>query len=928
MTKSSTLIVSLLIGGSIFALGVPSHTVAAKTFAPKGGWQILNYENPTDAKGSYCALSKQYKGDIALTFGKNLLDEYSAALDFTVPNLDTNRAYNVKITPKDGQERSYNIRPASKRAFVINLGSKDDIFRVLVTSELLKIEIDDKKYDFKIPDMSVGQKQLNECVASLNAYNPKQKFASQNGFSAEKEAPSDALLSKPTPPPSKPTPVAQAEVAQADIIDTKDIIEQQVPQLSENAIVARISDTAPDIKEITVTPPVISPTNAELDKKISIIKSTISDPIKPVAKPPVIEIAKTEIIKETPTIESAPAIEVAPTIKAAPVQKAPIIVDANQIDDSAFFPEPAIDLEDDIIIAKPVQPPKANTDVELTVGQLPKAAVKPIIAEKSINQTTSIIQPSEAGALKVAKRIELEDSNISIAQGTSKKEGTVSRALGRIASVTEKIMPKKSVTPPAVAPIAEPEITAQYFPEVQTTAEELPKLAPEPEIKAQYFPEVQPAPTAEQPIATSELSGLKDDLMALERQQATEKARRDALSQKIDIQKDIADKAEREALIARIATLEAENRKFYEDAKQARAEIDKAVIEVANKSLDKTRDIRSQLEAAKSDNIRLSKELEEVNKLQENALVNAAASDPNLQKTLQRNNEAERELKRLGTLMKQQRLSWDKEREELEKMLFDPAVTEDRQRKKLVELESKLSATQEQLAEAKSYADKAAKERVIVASEQPAPTVIASAQAPRLSRAGVSTAPTSLVPNAISRQVQPALTAQAPESQVSREALAPALTANPAPIALAPVARVMQRYQVSQNDIKNLLSRAGVPLKGSIIRVSDNQFRWDASNIIGKALIEKTSDVGGVQNFAQSTIATAKKACGGDFAAVPASHNRFEMACVGGVYNSSYSLVLHQKGQEIIAITHETSVDDMDIAMDIGDKISKNLSAL
>ncbi len=370
-------------------------------------------------------------------------------------------------------------------------------------------------------------------------------------------------------------------------------------------------------------------------------------------------------------------------------------------------------------------------------------------------------------------------------------------------------------------------------------------------------------------------------------------------------------------------------------------------------------------------------------------------------------------------------------------MLFDPALTDEKQRKKLAELESKLDSTQQQLAEAKAYADKAAKERVIVTREVPAPVEALSSASNNVltspARSGVSTNiyaqnPVLTAQRPVSQKLRPDLPAVSRQnlsaraipqpmiSQVSQRDVAMAQEAKAQAQALAktqaetqaqlqalrraqantkkptqaqlqqlaqaqkmaqeqaqalakaetiaresqarvleaqtrevqardqlqavarekmkiepaaiPVAKAMPRYQLSQNNIQSLLSRSGVPLNGAVVRVADDQYRWDAANIIGKAYIGKASEVGGIQNFAQNTIAKAKQACGGDFAAVPASSNRFEMACIGGVYSSSASLVLYQKGQEIIAITHETSADDMDIAMDIGDKIAKNLSAL
>ena len=62
-----------------------------------------------------------------------------------------------------------------------------------------------------------------------------------------------------------------------------------------------------------------------------------------------------------------------------------------------------------------------------------------------------------------------------------------------------------------------------------------------------------------------------------------------------------------------------------------------------------------------------------------------------LKKATMRYNEAEREIKRLGMLLEQQRTIHRQEKVELEQMLFDPAVTEEKQRQRLSELETRLA---------------------------------------------------------------------------------------------------------------------------------------------------------------------------------------------------------------------------------------------
>lgn len=165
----------------------------------------------------------------------------------------------------------------------------------------------------------------------------------------------------------------------------------------------------------------------------------------------------------------------------------------------------------------------------------------------------------------------------------------------------------------------------------------------------------------------------------------------------VDSTQDTA-QSEIEEIRARMAELEKENRALYLEARQARAEIDKAVVNTGNEALAKMREYERKLAAAREDNIALSKQMEEMRRLQEDGSLESVSGDWDLERATKRYNEAEREIKRLGLLLEQQRVAHRQEKSELEQMLFDPAVTEREQRRRLTELELKLEAAERQLA--------------------------------------------------------------------------------------------------------------------------------------------------------------------------------------------------------------------------------------
>ena len=580
----------------------------------------------------------------------------------------------------------------------------------------------------------------------------------------------------------------------------------------------------------------------------------------------------------------------------------------------------------------------AERDKEINISRVSSTAIK--APEKKVVKEKPKPKPKET-AKKVVKEVArvVEPVKAIPPKAVTKVPEVIAKAPAAIPAPEPIVIkretiksaqkPKEVVVKEPVVSKAEPKLA-----KVKPVAPKVDKL-PEPiDLKKQKMVE-KPAVTAETKPLNAQLNDAKEDLVAMKKQQAEDKARREAESKKVDLAKDRKEQEDRQALNERIAQLEAENRKFYEDAKQARSEVDNAIIETGTQALQKIRHVEQELQAAKLDNIKLSKELEETNKVKENALMAAADGNPEIEKTIARNNEAQRELQRMSKKMEQERSTWRQERQELEGMLFDPAVAEKKQREKLLQLETKLQETEKRLKDVQEYSDIGARERILVDKSKDVKVASRSTSAPqaiipKTPRSAVSKAETSpRAPLAPVQRIQTPVNNSAPVELPAVLSAAPKPAAIPAPIQRQ--ARIQApRVQggLSQGNIKQLLARAGVPLNGAIIKTGDNQYRWDASSLIGKATVANVNKVGGLKTFAAQFIAKSKKDCGGDFAALPSAPNRYEIACIGGVYNSSSSLVFHQKGQELIAITHETSSEDMDIAMDVGDKIAKNLSAL
>lgn len=385
--------------------------------------------------------------------------------------------------------------------------------------------------------------------------------------------------------------------------------------------------------------------------------------------------------------------------------------------------------------------------------------------------------------------------------------------------------------------------------------------------------------------------------------------------------------------------LKAENKRLEVEARKTRGEVDTAVVQVGNEALSKIREYEKKLEASRSDNLALSKEIEELRRMQEDSMLSSVAGDWDLEKATKRYNEAEREIKRLGMLLEQQRTAHRQEKADLEGMLFDPAVTEREQRQRLTELELQLAEAEKQLvasgrrmpARPRLGGAPPSSERIAVGmAPMPAPSVQAQSITPRPPQQQMRTPqpmrtpPAQMLPPPMQQQarVQPQPRPQpqmAPPPQQRRQPVAQPVSA---PQASGP--------NFGQNNLQQLLSKAGISVSGRVAKKSNNEYRWSAGKLTGHAEVVPQMQAGSLDSFAQSYIAKAKQSCGGDFASMPSSvaigrGKSFEVACISPTRSTSSSIVFTQQGGDLIAIAHEASADDLDAAMDARDRVAGSM---
>ncbi len=152
-------------------------------------------------------------------------------------------------------------------------------------------------------------------------------------------------------------------------------------------------------------------------------------------------------------------------------------------------------------------------------------------------------------------------------------------------------------------------------------------------------------------------------------------------------------------LEARANELEIKNKQLEDSLRQSQTRIAETAINTETKSLKQIVDLQAKLEAAQKDNANLAKQLESLKVRAEDKSLAAVAGDWDLEQATKRYNEAEREIRRLGQQLEQERMSCNREKAEIEQMLFDPAVATQKQIERLSQLEKDLDDANAKIAD-------------------------------------------------------------------------------------------------------------------------------------------------------------------------------------------------------------------------------------
>ncbi|MBI4031749.1 MAG: hypothetical protein HY370_08715 [Proteobacteria bacterium] len=381
-------------------------------------------------------------------------------------------------------------------------------------------------------------------------------------------------------------------------------------------------------------------------------------------------------------------------------------------------------------------------------------------------------------------------------------------------------------------------------------------------------------------------------------------------------------------LRGRVQTLEAENAGLQESLRVAQS-----AKPVNNgdgaRVLSQLRSVEAQMQSVKVERDRLAAQVEQLSNTPVPAGMGSIESaDWGLEQATRRFNEAEREVRRLGALLEQERMQCSSEKKEIEYMLFDPEIASQEQISKLMTLEEELMEAKEgggdEIAAYKSeiatLQDRlASKENEVVDLNGRLASL--ETQSYNQKRYNIAAAPSSAAGGHDMAAVEASRVSPSagfPSGTVSR---AVATSTTGSYISAAAMQSFLQASGIDVADIK--------PVPG--VSAGGVAYSWDYKGLYGSA------EQGGSGDYATSVRAYLDKTkgrCDGDYAAMPVWEDQgaggpvsaYEIACVGKSASAAASVVFFMQDGFFTAVAHEAPLESMDIAMDASESLASSLS--
>jgi hypothetical protein len=141
-----------------------------------------------------------------------------------------------------------------------------------------------------------------------------------------------------------------------------------------------------------------------------------------------------------------------------------------------------------------------------------------------------------------------------------------------------------------------------------------------------------------------------------------------------------------------------------------------------------------------------------------------------------------------------------------------------------------------------------------------------------------------------------------------------------------------KRFMTS-SDLGAVLEIAGIVIQRSIQQIEADTgitvYSWNTGALYGSAEQSIISNLGKYDAMVTKYLGNTEERCPGDFAAVPGMEKQYgamrassyEVACVGDDVSASVSILFFTKDGVFTAISHETTAENMELAMDTRDRL-------
>ena len=507
------------------------------------------------------------------------------------------------------------------------------------------------------------------------------------------------------------------------------------------------------------------------------------------------------------------------------------------------------------------------------------------------------------------------------------KSGDVSRSVAMPAMPVPKCEPVEQVS----APMAQPD--QKMMDEVTALREENARLIVEIDSQKQMMARMDAdmkAMSGKQAMAGDAVAASSAELMAARKQADDAKA----ITAQMESQ---------------IEKLQSENEIMKADLAQKAAAPQPQPDQKADLALlTKVKTLETQLSTVTSERDRMSAEISKIRSADADGRVAIASSNWDLEVATKRFNEAEREIRRLGSELEQEKARCSVEKKDLEYMLFDPKITEKEQLSKLMSLEKELDQTKEELKKARAEPVSKPQDQDVIAalrgevsslnaqirnleSEKIAMAesmsritpaagdtvrAVRSAPVPLVSAVEVSAVDYGAVVTDMSQ-------AKAPPKPIEKAVLAPAASA-----------AIGGSRMMSADQVNSMLGSAGVSVSGGVNPSGNAEggkvsYRWEAEGLFGTLEQKPQESAAQFDRFVKDYLGKTKSRCSGEFASMPAMDETtvmgrvaaYEIACVDGNGGASAALMFLGRDGVFTTIAHESAPESMDDAMDARDKI-------